>query len=88
MLYDLIQVRGGKETLYMTNSLPKVKARKAQLLQSLRGKNLFFAIRKAEEGNEKYRKPPAMNFDPSGDATTKKHIQRKLKAKRIRKRNP
>jgi hypothetical protein len=88
MLYNLIQVRGGKETLYMTNTLPKVRARMIQLRQSLRGKNLQFEIRKAEETDEKYRKPPVMNFCPSGDAGTKKHFQRKLKAKRIKKRNP
>jgi hypothetical protein len=88
MLYDLIQTRGGKETIYMTDSLPKVKARMAQLRASLRGKGLTFTYREAEEGAEKYRRPPNMNFCPSGDAGTKKYRNRVARAKKIKKNNP
>lgn len=88
MLYNLYQTRGGKETLYMTGDLKKVRARMIQLRQSLRGKNLHFEIIPAEEGDEKYRRPPNMNFDPSGDAGGKKHLHRLARAKRIKKRNP
>jgi hypothetical protein len=89
MLYDLIQTRGGKETLYMTDHLPKVKARMAELRRSLRGQGLTFTYRpNVDEDALKYRKPPNMNFNPSGDAGTKKHIHRKARAKKIKKRNP
>lgn len=87
MLYNLIQTRG-KEVVYMTDSLPKCRARMIQLRQSLRGKGLTFEIRPAEPGEEKYRKPPCMNFCPSGDAGSKKYLHRKARAKKIRKRNP
>jgi len=88
MLYNLFQTRSGKETLFMTDSLPKCRARMLQLRQSTRGKNWQFQIRPAEETDEKYRKPPCMNFDPSGDTGSKKHLHRKARAKKIRKRNP
>lgn len=87
MLHNLVQIRGGKETLYMTDTLPKVRDRMKQLRQSLRGKGLFFQIRPAEEGAKKYRRPPNLNFDPSGDAGTPKYKRRVEKAKRIRKKN-
>ena len=88
MLHDLVQTRGGKETIYMTDTFPKVKARRKVLLDSQRGMNLNYEIRPAAEGAVKYRRPPNMNFDPSGDAGSKKYINRKAKAKRIKQRNP
>ena len=88
MLYNLFNVRGEKEVLYMTNTLPKVKARMKQLQDSQRGVKTNYVIRKAEEDDEKYRKPPVMRFDPSGDAGTSKHNRRKAKAKKIKRRNP
>lgn len=89
MLYNLIQLRGKAEgTLYMTGELPKVRARMKQLRQSLRGKGYNFVIRPADIDAEKYRRPPVMNFDPSGDAGTKNYRGRVAKAKKIKKRNP
>lgn len=88
MLYDLIHTRGEKEIVYMTDSLPKVKRRMKQLQDSQRGIRTNYLIRKSSEDAEKYRKPPNMNFDPSGDAGSKKHNHRKARAKRIKKRNP
>jgi len=38
--------------------------------------------------NVKYRRPPAMNFDPSGDAGSRKYLKRKAASKRIRQKNP
>jgi hypothetical protein len=88
MLYNLIQIKGGEETVFMIGELPKVRDRQKQLRQSQRGKKITYVIRPAEEGDEKYRKPPSMNFCPSGDADTRGYRDRKAKAKRIKKRNP
>ncbi len=87
-LYSLVLTKSGKETVYMTGDIKKVKARKKILEISLRGKKTNFHIRLANEDEEKYRKPPSFNFDPSGDTGSKKHIQRKSKAKRIKQKNP
>lgn len=87
MLYNLVQIRGGKETIYMTDTRIKCMARKKVLLDSQRGKNHYYIIVSTED-TEKYRKPPNMNFDPSGDAGSRKYRNRKAKAKHLKKNNP
>lgn len=72
-LFSLYCCKTGQ--LYVTDVYKKVLARKRQLEVSQRQK---YEIR--EEGQEKYRKPPCFNFDPSGDAD--KYRERKAKAKR------
>lgn len=86
MLYDLVLVKSGKETVYMTDTLPKVKARKRALETSQRKDRPNYVIREAED-NVKYRRPPSFNFDPSGDAGSKKYLKRKANAKRIKQKN-
>lgn len=88
MLYTLVKTHGGKETVYMTDVLPKVKARKKALETSQRGQRPNYSIRPANEDELKYRRPPSFNFDPSGDAGSAKYIRRKAKAKRIKQKNP
>ncbi len=88
MLYDLVHTRGEKEIVYMTDTFTKVRSRMKQLRESQKGVKTNYLIRPAAEDADKYRRPPNMSFDPSGDAGTKKHIRRKAKAKRIKKRNP
>lgn len=87
MLYHLIQIRGGKETIFMTDQLPRVRNRRKQLRDSHRDRNWQFVIRPAKEDAVKYRRPPNMNFDPSGDADQRKYRARKAKARKIRKEN-
>lgn len=87
-LFTLVQVKSGKETVYMTDVLPKVKARKKVLEDSQRKQRINYSIRPANEDEEKYRRPPSFNFDPSGDTGSKKYRQRKAKAKRIKQKNP
>ena len=72
----------------MTDTLPKVKARKTALETSQRKQRTNYSIRPANEDEEKYRRPPSFNFDPSGDAGSKKYLDRKAKAKRIKQKNP
>jgi hypothetical protein len=85
-LFTLVSVKKGKETVYMTDSLPKVKARKKALETSQRKQHTNYNIRPANEGEVKYRRPPSFNFDPSGD--TENYRKRKAKAKRIKQKNP
>lgn len=87
-LHTLVRTHGGKETVYMTDSLPKVKARKKALEQSQRGQRMNYSIRPALPEELKYRRPPSFNFDPSGDAGSDKYLRRKAKAKRIKQKNP
>lgn len=67
MLYDLVQKRRGKETVVMTDELPKVNSRMKTLRQSQRrgvkGDKVEYSTRPAEEGNEKfYQKPHRLNL--------------------------
>lgn len=87
-LFTLVHVRSGKEEIYMTDVWTKVKARKKVLETSQRGKKTNYSIRPATEDEEKYRRPPSFNFDPSGDAGSKKHRHRKARAKSIKQKNP
>ena len=86
MLHNLIQIKGGKETVFMTDTLKKVQARQKQLRDSQRGQKVTYVIRDAEEGEEKYKRAPDMNFCPSGDAGTRKYRNHKARAKKIKKR--
>lgn len=88
MLHTLVKIHGGKETVYMTDVLPKVKARKKALENSQRGQRPNYSIRPAHPEELKYRRPPSFNFDPSGDAGSSSYIRRKAKAKRIKQKNP
>jgi hypothetical protein len=87
-LFTLVLTKSGKEVAYMTDTLVKVKARKKTLENSQRGIRTNYSIRPALEDEEKYRRPPNFNFDPSGDAGSKKYLQRKARAKRIKQKNP
>lgn len=49
MLHTLVRTHGGKETVYMTDTLPKVKARKKALETSQRGQRANYSIRPALE---------------------------------------
>jgi hypothetical protein len=88
MLYTLIRTVSGKETIYMTDTLKKVKARKKALETSQRGQRTNYSIRSALDGEEKFMRPPSMNFDPSGDAGSRKYLRRKARVKRIKQKNP
>ncbi len=87
-LFTLVLTKSGKETIYMTDTMIKVKARKKALETSQRGIRTNYSIRPALEDEEKYRRPPSFNFDPSGDAGSKKYLNRKARAKRIKQKNP
>lgn len=62
MLYNLIQKRKGKETVVMTDELPKVNDRLDTLRKSLRkgikGQKVTFLVRPAVDGEEKNRLEP------------------------------
>lgn len=64
MLYNLIQKRRGKETVVMTDELPKVRDRMKQLRGSQRkgvGRNqdrVEYRVEPATDDDEKYKKPP------------------------------
>ena len=87
-LYSLVLVTSSKETVYMTDSLKRVKARKKALETSQRGQRNNYVVRPSVEDEEKYQRPPSFNFDPSGDAGSRKHNLRKARAKRIKQKNP
>ena len=72
----------------MTDVLAKVKARKKALEVSQRGQRMNYSIRPALPEELKYRRPPSFNFDPSGDAGSRRYLARKAKAKRIKQKNP
>jgi len=57
MLYNLIEKKRGKETVVMTDSLPKVNDRLKILRASLRTKKVSFRVEKTEE-TDKYKKKP------------------------------
>lgn len=82
MLYDLIQIKHGKEVIMMTDVLTKVQDRKKQLSQSQRKMKVIYKIKPSTEVTVKYRKPPVFGFDPSGDAD--KVRLRRSKAKRTK----
>jgi hypothetical protein len=86
-LYSLVLTKSGKETVYMTDVLTKIKARKKTLMNSSRGLKVNYSIRDALESEEKYFKPPSMAFDPSGDVGTRSYRNRKARVKRIKQKN-
>jgi hypothetical protein len=61
VLYDLVEKRRGKETVVMTDELPKVNDRLRTLRKSLRngvrGQKVNFSVRQATK-TDKFRKPP------------------------------
>lgn len=87
-LFTLVSIKSEQEIVYMTDVLKKVKARKKALETSQRGTRTNYSIRPATDDEEKYQRPPSFNFDPSGDAGSKKHNHRKARAKRIKQKNP
>ena len=87
-LHTLVLIKSGKEIVYMVDSLKKVKARKKALETSQRKQGNNYSIRPSLEDEVKYRRPPSLNFDPSGDAGSRKYLNRKAKAKRIKQKNP
>lgn len=66
----------------MTDSLPKVNDRMKTLRKShskgIKGDRVVYDVRPAED-NIKYRKPPVMAFDPSGDAPQARIKRQKIK---------
>lgn len=85
MLYDLVQVLGEKETVFMTGDLVKVRARRKQLRSSQRGMKHTYVIRPAGENAGKYIRPPSMNFCPGGDSGTRKHRNKKKRSAKTKK---
>jgi hypothetical protein len=63
-LFDLIQKQKGKETVMMTDSLPKVNNRIRTLRTSHKGKNIEYVVRQST--SEKYRRPAAPGGYQSG----------------------
>lgn len=61
MLYNLIQISQGKETIVMTDSLPKVNNR-VKVLRSSKRFNTTYKIKKAEEKTEKFKQPPKKSW--------------------------
>lgn len=63
MLFHLVRLFRGKETVMMTDTLPRVNARKKQLSSSqrkgVRGQATTYTVRPAAKDAEKYRKPSA-----------------------------
>lgn len=62
MLYNLIQVRRGKQTVVMAGDLPSVRDRMRQLRASqrngIRGSAVAYRVEPAPEGAEKFKQPP------------------------------
>lgn len=61
-LWNLIQYRRGKESVVMTDSLPRVQARRKQLLDSQRGgirrQRVNYEVRPAPDDAEKFYQQP------------------------------
>jgi hypothetical protein len=72
MLYNLVQKRRGKETVVMTDSLPKVNSRMKNLRSSqrkgIKGDRVAYSVEPTEE-NEKYKKKPH-NYNIGGSDAT------------------
>lgn len=69
MLYDLIQTRKGKETIMMTDTLPKVNDRmktlRASQCRGVKGDKVVYTICKSD--NEKFRRKPYSEAWRAGD---------------------
>lgn len=80
MLYDLVQSRKGRETVFMTDELPKVRDRMMELRQSqrrgIRNQRVIYSIRPSTETTEKFKKAPH-RIDLSGDRQTPVRIRKK-----------
>lgn len=67
MLYDLVQTRRGKETVFMTDEFKKVNDRmkvlRASQRKGIRGDKVVYSVRPAQEQTEKYKKPPRKYLD-------------------------
>jgi Cys-tRNA synthase (O-phospho-L-seryl-tRNA:Cys-tRNA synthase) len=74
MLYNLIEKKRGKETVVMTDSLPKVNDRMKTLRASLRTKKVSFRVEKTEE-TDKYKKKPHNYNIGGGDAKTPRKVK-------------
>ncbi len=57
MLYQIIQTKGGKDTIKMVDSLPKCNNRLKELRASFKGKKVSFRVEKSEETNKFEAKP-------------------------------
>jgi hypothetical protein len=70
-LYDLIQKRRGKETIMMTDTLPKVNDRMKQLRSSqrkgIKGDKVVYSVRPSEEQTEKFRRKAYSEAWRAGD---------------------
>jgi hypothetical protein len=69
MLFNLIQIQRGKETIMMTDSRKLVNARMKELRVSHRTKNIKYVMREADT-NVKYEKPPHDGSYVGGDYPT------------------
>lgn len=62
MLYNLIQTRRGKQTIVMTDSLPKVNNRMNTLRTShrkgIKGDKVNYSVAPADEADDKFKKKP------------------------------
>ena len=75
MLYNLIKTEKGKDSVVMTDQLPKVKNRMDTLRKSQRKKNILYKIVPTTETN-KFRQKPHDGSYVSGDYPT---IPRRIK---------
>lgn len=79
MLYNLIQTRRGKESIVMTDTLPKVNNRMKTLRAShrtgIKGDRVNYSVKPAADTDEKYKKKPHNPRIGGGDATTPRKVK-------------
>lgn len=68
MLFELVQVKRGKEKVVFVDTLPKVNDRmktlRASHMRGIRGEKVTYSIRESKQ--EKFKQKPH-NYNPSGD---------------------
>lgn len=78
MLYNLIQLRKGKEIVVMTDNLPKVNQRMKTLRSSqrrgIKKQKVEYKIQLADDTQEKYKQSPH-NLNLAGERSQPKRIR-------------
>jgi len=74
MLFNLIEIKAGKETVVMTDSRPKVNNRIKTLRASHRTKKIDYRMEEAED-NKKFQKKLHNPRIGGGDATTPRKVK-------------
>lgn len=69
-MYQIIEIKNGKETIKMVDSLPKCNRRLKELRSSYRGKKISFRL-EPSESKDKFENKPAPSGYQGGDYATR-----------------